>query len=166
MPIPAPILEGRLRLYTLGHLIEGAEVPVPRDGERVLLRQVLPPWQRPEVWSLEQKRNFVESLFLGMSCGIYVVNGLDWDENGRKPMAGWVLDGQQRLSALRDFFFGGMVVFEDVTFESLSSAQRMRFLRKPLGCHELDYIADEAVLKGVYNRLNFGGTPHAEAERA
>lgn len=165
MSIPAPLLEGRLRQYTLGHLIEGAEVPEPRDGERVLLRHLLPAWQRPEVWTAAQKQNFVEGLFLGMNCGIYVVNGMDWDENGRKPRGGWLLDGQQRLSALRDFFQGDMVVFGDVTFAGLSEPQRLRFLRKPLGCHELDYIADESVLKQVYNRLNFGGTPHAEADR-
>lgn len=166
MPIPAPLLDGRVHLYTLGHLLEGSEVPVPRAGERILLRQILPPWQRPEVWSTDQKRNFVESLFLGMNCGVYIVNGLDWDDNGRKPMAGWLLDGQQRLSALRDFFHEGMVVFGDVTFEGLTKAERLRFLRKSLSCHQLNYIADEKLLKELYNRLNFSGTPHEAHQRA
>jgi len=160
MPLPAPILEGRMRQYTIGHLIEGNETPVAHAGERLLLSKVLPPWQRPEVWSAAQKRNFIEGVFLGMGCGVYVVNGMDWDENGRKPMAGWLLDGQQRLSALRDFLLGGMVVFDDVTFESLTDAQRRRFLRKPFDCQELDYLTDEATLRALYNRLNFGGTAH------
>lgn len=127
---------------------------------------VLPPWQRKEVWSEAQKIQFIEGIFLGLGCGYYVTNGLEWLPNGDSaPMSGWLLDGQQRISAIRDFYEDKLTVFEDVTYSSLDEPARMRFGRTVFPCFELDYTADENVLIELYNRLNFGGTPHTEAER-
>lgn len=137
-----------------------------RKGERLVFNQVVPPWQRPEVWSTAQKRSFVESVFMGLNCGVYVRNALDWDDHGRKPMSGWILDGQQRISALRDFIEGGMAVFGDVTFDGLSRPDAVRFLRRNFVCYELNYIGDEASLKSIYNHLSFGGTLHTDEQRA
>ncbi len=164
MPIPSRILRGTRRDYTIDYLTQhvGAELA---PGERRLLGMVLPPWQRAEVWSEAQKRRFVEGIFLGFGCGYYVINGLDWDAGGRRPMAGWLLDGQQRISALRDFFEDRLVVFGDVLFSSLSEPQVLRFRREQFPCFELEYTADENQLKELYDRLNFGGTAHTREER-
>jgi hypothetical protein len=92
-----------LREHTIEQLIQPmADPTVP--GDRRLLGLVLPPWQRPEVWNDAQKQRFVEGIFLGFGCGQYVINGLEWLSDGSSaPMSGWLLDGQQRISALRDF---------------------------------------------------------------
>lgn len=167
MPIPAPLLNCTRCEYTLGRLVEMTPVNETMPGERRLLGLVLPAWQRPEVWTVEQKRRFVEGVFLGLGCGYYVTNGLDFLADGTSaPMSGWLLDGQQRISALRDFLSGELTVFEDVTYASLPKPKAMRFLRTPFPCFELEYTDDEAALKDLYNRLNFGGTPHTEAQRA
>ena len=112
MPIPKPLLSGTLHDYGIGHLVD---MPTPAEAvptERQLMNLTLPPWQRPEVWSEAQKRRFVEGVFLGLGTGSYVVHASDWDDAGRpKPMSGWLLDGQQRISALRDFIAGDLVVF-------------------------------------------------------
>lgn len=166
MPIPPKLLHGGRREYSIGRLLDMTPTDVTMPAERQLLGLVLPPWQRKEVWTLAQKVRFVEGIFLGLGCGYYVTNGLEWDERGvSAPMSGWLLDGQQRISALRDFIQGGMVVFGDVTFASLDEPQKRRFLREPFSCHELEYTDNEAVLKELYNRLNFGGTPHTEEDR-
>lgn len=165
MPIPAPLLRGTRREYNLGHLLESSPVLATQPEERQLLGLVLPPWQRPEVWTLAQQQRFVEGIFLGFDCGMYVINGPDWADDGTSlPMAGWLLDGQQRMSALREFFADRLVVFGDVRFSTLSTPERLRFLRRGFPCLELNYTADEAVLKELYNRLNFGGTPHTAAD--
>lgn len=166
MPIPPRLLQGVLCEYPIDRLLEMTPVTPTLPEERRLLGLVLPPWQRGEVWSPEQKRKFVEGIFLGLGCGFYVTNGLEWDQSGNSsPMSGWLIDGQQRISALRDFINGNLVVFEDVSFPDLSRPERLRFLRTPFPCFELHYSADERLLAELYNRLNFGGTPHAEQDR-
>lgn len=170
MPIPSKLLKGQMRLFDIEMLVT-SKPATTRPGERQLLGLRLPPWQRPEVWTTEQKQRFIESIFLGLGCGYYVCNGLDWcDEPGGaalKPMAGWLLDGQQRLSAIRDFVELSLPpVFGDVTFATLTNRQRIQFLSEPFPQFELTYSDQEDVLKVLYDRLNFGGTPHDENERA
>lgn len=166
MPIPKRLLRGTTRETTIEHLFLRETVIDCHPGERLIFNQFIPPWQRPEVWTIEQKRNFLESVFLGLNCGLIVCNGLDWTGSGRKPMSGWVLDGQQRLTALREFIERGLLIFDDVTYHGLSPVEKLRFHRKHFTRHELDYIADESTLKDIYNRINFGGTPHTERQRA
>lgn len=167
MPIPAPLLKGSRCEYTLSRLFEMTPVDPTMPSERTLMGLVLPPWQRPEVWSIHQKQRFIEGIFYGLGCGYYVTNGFDWDAKGKSlPMAGWLIDGQQRIAAIRDFMNNAFAVFDDVYFHSLSRAERMRFHRQPFPCVELDYTDDEAVLIDLYDRLNFGGTPHTEEQRA
>ncbi|MDP3310598.1 MAG: DUF262 domain-containing protein, partial [Polaromonas sp.] len=50
------------------------------DGERRMLGLVLPPWQRPGVWTTHQKIRFIEGIFHGFGTGYYVTNGLDWQK--------------------------------------------------------------------------------------
>lgn len=167
MPLPKPLLTGTMHDYGIGALVD-IPAPVPAvPSERRLMNLTLPPWQRPEVWSADQKRRFVEGIWLGLGTGYYVVHGSDWDDAGNpKPMSGWLLDGQQRISALRDFLAGEMVIFGDVRFTDLSVPDQMRFKRRPFPRRELDFTDNEDTLKELYDRLNFGGTPHTEAQRA
>lgn len=167
MPVPPPLLNGRVRELTLGALFESNPV-AQAPGLRHLLGLPLPPWQRPEVWTVTQKQKFIEGLFLGFASGQYVVNGQDWDSQTADPLpcSGWLLDGQQRISALRDFVQGDLVVFGDVTYGSLSKAEQLRLMRKPFPCFELHYTANEDTLRDLYDRLNFGGTAHTEDQRA
>lgn len=167
MPLPKPLLVGRVRELPIGVLFEADRTGCAGE-QRSILGLPLPPWQRPEVWTARQKQRFIEGLFLGFAAGQYVVNGQDWDGRAATPLpcSGWLLDGQQRISALRDFVQGGLVVFGDVTYASLTRPEQLRFMRKPFPSFELDYTADEGTLRGLYDRLNFGGTPHTENQRA
>ena len=167
MPIPEPLLKGATRAYTIGRLFEMSPLKPVMPGERQILGLVLPPWQRPEVWNIQQKVRFVEGIFHGFGTGYYVTNGLDWQNDGaRKLMSGWLLDGQQRISAIRDFVRGDLIIFGDVTFGSLSAADCIRFLRRNFDCFELEYSSDEDRLKNLYDLMNFGGTPHETHQRA
>lgn len=163
--IPQPLLSGRTREFPIEVLLSGLP-PVLHEGERALLNLVLPPWQRPEVWDGARKRRFVEGIFLGLGTGFYVVTEMDWDASGRKAMSGWLLDGQQRLSALRDFCQGRIEIFDGVRFGDLDlPTLRRRFLHVVFPCIELPYTDDERSLKELYARLNFSGVPHTEEDR-
>lgn len=166
MPIPAPILVGSRRDFSIEILVFGPLAEPSVAEERRLLNLVLPPWQRPEVWNESQKRRFVEGIFLGLGTGMYVRNGMDWERDGNcLPMSGWLIDGQQRITALRDFIDGKLVIFNDVIFTKMDKPARLRFLNTPFPCFELDYCNDERVLMDLYDRMNFGGTPHAPEQR-
>lgn len=127
---------------------------------------VLPPWQRPPSWSLDQQVQFIEGIFLGLGTGYYVINGRDYDDQGHdKPMSGWLIDGQQRITAIARFFHGEISIFGGIFFQDLSLAdKRRRFNNLIFPCIEMDYTDDEKVLKELYRRLNFSGTPHTEAD--
>ena len=165
--LPPLLLRGSRRDFQLSHLLEATSIESTSEGERRLLNLVLPPWQRPEVWTSAQKARFIESVFLGLGCGYYVVNGQDWDRTGEAlPMSGWLLDGQQRLTAIRDFIAGDVRIFGGIRWDDLDRLDKLRrFLRQPFPCFELDYTSDEDALKLLYERLNFGGTPHTGSDR-
>ena len=165
--LPSPILFGCDRALNIEHLLGMAPATHLREGERSLLGLVLPVWQRPAVWTRRQQVRFVEGIFLGLGTGYYVTTEWAWDQGAvRRPCAGLLLDGQQRLGALRDFAAGDFPVFGTTRFADLSLAdRRRRFYRVTFPSIEMG-ATDEATLREVYDRLNFGGTPHPGEQRA
>jgi hypothetical protein len=168
--LPSPLLKGTTRAFMVETLMpsaSGLEDLAKLPHERQLLRFTLPPWQRPEVWSLSQKRRFVEGIFLGLGCGYLVVNGSDWDRDAQPmPMSGWLIDGQQRVSAIRDFIEGRLEIFGGIHADDIDRVTLInRFWRVPFPHFELDYTDDELVLQELYDRLNYGGTPHTPEDR-
>lgn len=166
--LPHPLLSGVQRDYSIEKLFAVTKEDLNLPGERQLLSLVLPPWQRKEVWTEDQKRRFIEGIFLGLGTGYYVINGMDYDDDGKsRPMSGWLLDGQQRITAIRDFTMDLLPIFDGIRFSDLDEiTRRRRFNRVTFPCFELEYCNDETTLQELYDRLNFGGTPHLESERA
>lgn len=166
--LPAPILYGCDRSYSIEHIVAMQAATHLRDGERGLFGMVLPSWQRPECWDMDRKRRFIEGIFLGLGTGYYVSTNWDWDRDAvRTPGAGLLLDGQQRFTALRDFVAGELTIFEGVTYASLSLAdKRRRFLRVTFPSIEMGSDFEEATLRELSDRLAFGGVPHKPSERA
>lgn len=165
--IPERILSGSMRNYPICMLFENRPTTPTVPAERQLLSLVLPPWQRKEVWTPTQKIRFIEGIFLGLGTGIYVTNGVDYAADGKPlPCSGWLLDGQQRICALRDFVNDQLRIFDDVRYSDLDRATRLiRFMNVVFPCHELAYTDDERQLMDVYDRLNFGGSPHELSQR-
>lgn len=163
--IPEPILNG-MRHDSILESVLGEPFETTDPRERTLLKFVLPPWQRPEVWEDARKRRFIEGIFLGLGTGIFVVHQPDWLPGGAmKPMGGWLLDGQQRMSAIRDFVHDELSIFDGVRYNDLDLiTRRRRFLRQVFPHIEIKYTLDEARLKTMYERLNFGGIPHTQAD--
>lgn len=138
----------------------------------------LPPFQRPECWDEERKIRLIESLFCGIDIGVFlVVNNFD-----APNVDGWLIDGQQRLSAIRDFVLGKFSVFggklnynnlKEVSLEFdgkgfVNEARLASRVWKGLYIHvgRIQDVTDERILREIYNRHNFGGIAHKESERA
>lgn len=143
-------------------------------GQNWLLGFAIPPFQRDLAWSREQEIKFVESAWLGFHLGTYVFNNAmdapmakvrpDDKEKRYHKTDRWLIDGQQRLTALDHYWRNEFKVFGHY-WDDLERIERRRFLNSSFGCAELK-IYDEHQLRVLYDRLNFGGTPHQEHERA
>jgi hypothetical protein len=164
--LPDRLLDGMERVYSISMLWEGTPATTTDDKERQLLNLVLPAWQRPVVWDEQQQVRFIEGIFLGLGTGYYVINGKDWNGDGSgKHMSGWLLDGQQRITAIARFVKGELSIFDGVRYADLSIGdRRRRFDNVIFPCIELKYVDDEELLKTLYRRLNYGGTPHTQAD--
>jgi len=126
------------------------------DGERRLGRYILPPFQRPAVWTRGQQVRFIESLWAGLPVGAYVFNQRP-DHQPTSP-SGWLLDGQQRLTAVIAYVNDEFPVL-DFTWSELPEADRRGFGFKPFIAYRTN-TSDIAECMEVYDRLAYGGTAH------
>jgi uncharacterized protein with ParB-like and HNH nuclease domain len=79
-----------------------------RSGERPLGRFILPPFQRPLVWTHQQQVRLIESIWSGLPIGAYVYNRAALDN----ACDCWLLDGQQRITAILAYMNGEFEVFD------------------------------------------------------
>lgn len=154
-----------MNLFVLAKSIAEDESLYRDDAGEWLWGFRIPPFQRPAVWSTEQSARFVESVWLNLPIGQYVVNVGLRPEGGKFPRAeGWLIDGQQRLRALKAYVDDAFPVF-GLRWSELTPLETRRFksIVFPMATTSL---ADEAKLRLLYDRLNYGGTPHAPDQRA
>lgn len=126
----------------------------------------LPYWQREDgQWSLEQSVRFIESVWLGVGLGTYMVNGTLENPDVDQIL----LDGLQRMSAIQSYWNDEFQVPGDdgkpYYWSELTAGEHAHFDRIPFAWIETQYATEEACVE-AYNRHNFGGTPHDPSERA
>ena len=148
----------------------GADYPVDGLVKRLKSHDItIPTFQRSYVWTIKQASRFIESLLLGLPVpGIF----LSRERDSQKLL---VIDGQQRLISLRDFYDGTFEASGRV-FE-LSTGQKSRFYAKTYKSLDdddrrrlddsilhativkQDEPADEdSSIYNIFERLNTGGT--------
>lgn len=152
---PKRLYIGQSHNFTVGHGFI-ANDRIERSGGPYLLRFSLPPFQRGEVWTEQQKSRFIESLWLHLPISVYAYN--ESPSLGRTDQ--WLIDGQQRWSAIRDFVGGKIAVFNGLRYSDMTLADTRFFESTPFPCI-LIKSDDESHLEEMYNRLAYGGTPHA-----
>lgn len=118
-----------------------------------------PDFQRGEVWTIQKKRKLIDSIFRGWKIPpIHVIENANYVDE--------VLDGQQRLAAIRDFFnnkiaIDGRILPEDPNIEILNgkvydqlNADLQRKFRKYniIVIRLTEYNPDEPA--ELFNRLN------------
>lgn len=122
-----------------------------------------PDYQRAHVWTLEQQTAYVEFQLMGGELSRSIIfNAPYWTRHGVPPEETYVelIDGKQRLEAVRAFLRGDLRVFglRYGDFEDKLPTMEHRF-RFQLCCLE----TREEVLQ-LYLKINAGGTPHSAAE--
>jgi uncharacterized protein with ParB-like and HNH nuclease domain len=156
--MPRPILEGGTANFTIQHGYDRPVRAMLMDGRvpddcRTLGSFVLPPFQRPSVWTRVQEVRFIESIWLGLPLSCYVYNE---DVDGRADR--WLIDGQQRWTAIVDYVNGDFPVFGSL-FSDLGPRDRRHFDNTPFPAI-VTRESDERLLEELYDRLAYGGTPH------
>jgi hypothetical protein len=92
----------------------------------------LPYWQRSnDKWSLAQKVAFIESIWMGMTIGTYMVNSTHLNDDLDQIL----LDGLQRLTAVQEYWEGKFAITgEDGLphfWDDLTSGEKAHFERIP-----------------------------------
>ena len=177
--LPEPLIRGTTSSRTISDLMRDREpryesmFEASNQGLKTLGHFYIPPFQRPVVWTIEQQRRLVESIWLGISIGSIVVSAegeMDKATGKYALSADLLLDGLQRLTSLKAYMQEGMRIFvgtqHEHCYEDLDLPQQRRFRNTPLGYITIDRDFDMEALKEIYNRLNFGGTAHTEDQRA
>lgn len=132
-------------------------------GRRVMGYK-LPSWQRKAKWTDEQCSRFLESIWMGVGIGTFMVNS----HSSNDAIDQILLDGQQRLRAIERYFDGEVAVHgqdcNSYLWTELNEAEQSHFLRISFPWIESQYRVEQECVD-AYNRLNFGGTQHDESER-
>lgn len=173
--LPKPIIRGNTSARCISDLMRPRPVEYEHmfhPGQEQLGHYYLAPFQRPPVWTDEQSARLIESVHLGISIGSFVVSGsapYNRKENRYPYTSDWIIDGQQRMRALKKYLDDDLTVFLGTPYEhhwgQLSISQQRGFKMVPVGFIELT-TSNEDELRDIYDRLNFGGVSHTEEQRA
>lgn len=137
---------------------------------RFVLGIPVPTWQRHLVWSVGQKSRFISAAWSGADLGSYLTNG--WCECTGSAMAEnseILLDGQQRLHSLEEYFLDRLAVpdaqGQPRTWSEVGKSERKRFL-STIFAHSTVCSDDELALRKTYDLYAQGLAPRAHDERA
>lgn len=126
-------------------------------------------YQRPFVWTTEQNQILIESIYLGIECGRILIRLRSFKEIAVMTKRGLteiafrdIVDGKQRLNALRGFIQGEYSDLHGNYYGDLSRQAQQKFTTHQLFAYcELDEnTPDEKVLE-QFLRLNFAGVPQS-----
>jgi len=127
-------------------------------------------YQRPFVWTLEDKQLLIESIYQGIDCGKIVVRERSWGtlekmvEVGETDLAFHdIVDGKQRLNAIKGFIQNEYLDLNGNFFSDLSNSAQYFFTNHQLLTYGAlpENSTDEQVIK-QFLKLNFAGVPQSK----
>lgn len=148
--------------------ISSVPVPVSRLLERLKNGSIsAPPIQRSDnLWNETRQSRLLESLMLRIPLPLFYV-GADNDEN-------WtIVDGLQRISALRNFLLNKSFRLRDLefldacngcAFDGLPAKYQNRIMDTTLQFAVIGAGTPPAVQRNIFKRLNTGGLPLSQQE--
>jgi hypothetical protein len=152
--------------------MENSKKPIPLTTINGIRKRINtePDFQRPPVWGTSQKQLLVDTILRN-----YDVPKLYWRRTGTKPDKYDVVDGQQRLRAIWDFFDGKFKLPKDAepingevvagrAYEDLPDELRSHFDVYPLDVVVLE-DTDEDEVREMFLRLQNGTSLKAQEKR-
>lgn len=129
-------------------------------------------FQRDHVWTIDQKRALIRSLFLDMPIGNFYINRVPifdrdvYRENNLSEIDNVVFDGKQRLSAILEYLNGDFSVhFEghDIFAYNIEESVRNRIFSKTVNVYETEF-SNLNDLIDYYVLINSNQTKHSQEE--
>ncbi len=126
-------------------------------------------YQRDFVWTEKDKQLLVESIYQGIDCGKILVRKRGWKELEAMQAAGEtelafndLVDGKQRLNAVKEFIEGKYSDMHGNYFSDLSAYSQNKFTNHQLFSYaEMpEFTRDSDVIK-QFLKLNFSGVPQS-----
>lgn len=126
---------------------------------------IIPKYQRGLVWSLENKQNLIQSIMLGSPIGEFIFAKQEVDEKNDYHVDWTIIDGQQRINALREFVTNQFNDKDSRYFKDYSYRE-MTYLVELFSNFTAMYIQDlsEPAQVEVYLAKNTGGVVHSKEE--
>ncbi|MFJ3302454.1 DUF262 domain-containing protein [Streptomyces sp. NPDC086549] len=161
--------------WTVGTVVEQIDSD-PDDPDSTGSLLTSPPFQRRTAWNEEKQSLFIESLMLGLPVPPLVLA-----ESNVNPNQFYVLDGKQRLTALREFLkspgaplrLKGLELLDEKlkgrTYEQIRTQQETRSFARSLLAQPIRTIVvrnwrTPALLHLIFSRLNRQSVPLASHE--
>ena len=126
-------------------------------------------YQRGFVWTVEQKQRLIESIYKGISCGMILVRKRAWSELEKMAKNGEtelfftdIVDGKQRLNAIKEFLNDGFPDSYGNYFSDLSNYSQYKFTNHQLFQYaEMENVTDEETLF-QFLKMNHEGVPQSK----
>lgn len=148
--------------------IDVRPIPIERIINRFNRGEIIlnPDFQRKSVWDIKRKCRLIESLMLNIPLPIFYVSA---DENGV-----WsVVDGQQRLTAIKEFIVDKCYKLTDLEFwkslngkgiDELPALQYNQIMDSTFQFVIISPSTPESVRRNIFKRINTGGLPLSSQE--
>jgi hypothetical protein len=166
---PIDVLAGRLEKYQANPTTAHDQYPW---AARFVMGFPVPSWQRSLVWNAGQKSRFIAAVWSGADLGSYLTNEWCGSVDVGSALAlnsDIILDGQQRLHSLEEYFLDRLAV-PDVqgqprVWTELANGERKRFLSTIFA---QSYVSsdDELALRKTYDFCAMGVMPRTHDQRA
>lgn len=169
---------GTLKHFNLDHLLLAKRTleaspefpPAFSIDENWLMGHAIPPFQRGIVWDEERMIAFIETLAQKGDPGTWTYHTSDElqkTDEGKEYFVRdkWLLDGQQRITAI-DRFFDDVFPVYGLYWSQIEETRRRGFLMSTIFPAYEVKNKSELELRELYDLKNFGGVPHQENERA
>lgn len=133
-----------------------------RDGKKEY-------YQRPFVWSIQDKQNLIESIYNGIDCGKILIRQRGWKElegmaeKGETELA-WndIVDGKQRMNAILEFMDNKYPDQKANYYRDLSYIAQNRLTNHQLFSYsEMDENTKDEDVITQFLKLNFTGVPQS-----
>lgn len=121
-------------------------------------------YQRGYCWTLQDKQNLVESIYQGVTCGKILVRIRSYNEVKKQiarkdePAYRDIVDGKQRLEALRSFIDDEFMDLHGNFYSDLSGSAQRKFTDNQLISYaEIPEDSPDEVILRQFLKLNFSG---------
>lgn len=164
---PIDVLAIRLETYQADPLDAHDRYPW---AARFVMGIPVPSWQREPVWNVGQMARFITAVWSGADLGSYLTNErCDYAGSAVAENSEILIDGQQRLLSLEEYFLDRLAVpdaqGQPRIWSEIGNGERKRFL-STIFTHSQVSSGDEVVLRKTYDFCALGVAPRTHDQRA